>query len=94
MESIGLRLIPVQMFPQPACTSLQFILQNSMVKPFLHLLWRRTGDPEDKTFVDTTNALPVVGGIIGYIGAAAPTASVPYLTVITTMVVRVRGRKI
>ncbi len=86
-----------QAAPTPSISNISKIprcLIQALYDRELRLHWNRTNDPEDKTYTDTTAACPVVGGVILYIGAAAPTASIPYLTIITTAVVSVRGRKI
>jgi hypothetical protein len=51
-------------------------------------------DPENWLFRDTTGALPITGGIVGYIGAAAPTTTVAYAVMKVTAYVEVRGRKV
>jgi hypothetical protein len=56
--------------------------------------WHMKDDPEDKTFVSTAVAAPIVGGIIGYVGAAAPTANVTYMTIEARYLVESRGRLI
>jgi hypothetical protein len=51
-------------------------------------------DPENWLFRDTSGALPITGGIVGYIGAAAPTTTVAYAVMKVTAYVEVRGRKV
>jgi hypothetical protein len=59
------------------------------------MTWKAsTDDPENWIFQQTSGALPVTGGIVGYIGAAAPTTTVAYLVAKVTAVVEVRGRKV
>lgn len=41
--------------------------------------WHRQNTPEDKTLYPTTGAVPVLGGIVSYIGASAPTLGTAYL---------------
>jgi hypothetical protein len=54
--------------------------------------WNMKPDPEDRTFVSTGGAAAIVGGIIGYIGAAAPTSSVTYMTIEARYTIEMRGR--
>jgi len=56
------------------------------------LKWFMKSDPEDRTFVSTANPEAVVGGIIGFVGAAAPTLNVTYMTVEASYLVEARGR--
>lgn len=56
--------------------------------------WHRTNDPEDKTFYDTAGAPSIIGCVLCYIGASAPTLGTPYMVIQSTYMVCVRGRKV
>jgi hypothetical protein len=51
-------------------------------------------DPEAWIFRQTTGALPVTGGVVGYVGAAAPTSTVAYMVLQVSAKLEVRGRKV
>jgi len=51
-------------------------------------------DPEPWIFRQTSAAAPVTGGIVGYIGAAAPTSNVSYMVIKASYVIEVRSRKV
>lgn len=51
-------------------------------------------DPEAWLFRQTTVAAPVTGGIVGYLGAAAPTSNVSYMVIKATYQFDVRSRKV
>jgi hypothetical protein len=61
----------------------------------LNVKWHRPlDDPDAAVFGQTSAALPVSGGIVAYVGAAAPTSTVAYLVIDVVFLVSVRGRKV
>ncbi len=86
-----------QVAPTPSITNIIRLPRSSTVPLFDSMYtktWRMLPDPEDRTFVDTGAAPPVVGGVVAYVGSAAPTASVAYMVIIVKATIRVRGRKL
>jgi hypothetical protein len=51
-------------------------------------------DPEAWIFRQTSAALPIAGGVVAYVGAAAPTATVAYLVTDVYAYIDVRSRKV
>jgi len=95
----GIHTVSLQspVLPTPTIATLSKLPGYRMLPLFerkMSVRWHRTSDPEDKTMTDTTVAAPIIGGILMYIGAAAPTLSVPYMTLIHTAMVTCRGRKL
>lgn len=51
-------------------------------------------DPEAWIFRQTAAALPITGGVVSFIGAAAPTSNVSYCVIKVKACLDVRGRKV
>jgi hypothetical protein len=71
---------------------------NHSLKPLfdkiITLQWTRTNDMEDRAFSATTAASPILGGIVGYIGAAAPTLGTSFMTIEASYLITCQGRKL
>lgn len=75
-------------------TALPWVVIKQAVRTF-KMQWKPpVDDPEAWIFRQTSAALPVTGGIVTYIGAAAPTANVSYLVIKVKALVGVRSRKV
>ena len=71
-------------------------LPNHQLRPLFDKVitykWRRTNDPENRTFTTTAAAAPILGGIVGYIGAGAPTLGTAYMTVEASFMITAKSR--